>query len=116
MIGIYSITCRTTGTSYIGSTTVSFKKRWRKHRQRLAHNYHENSYLQNAWNKYGESDFLFEVVEVIKNKLDILPTEKLYLSGYFASGRKICFNLSDHSCGGDTIKDAETKKKGILML
>lgn len=63
--GIYKIECSTTGVVYVGSTSVSFKKRWRKHRQRLRHNYHENSYLQNAWNKYGEDNFVFGTVEVI---------------------------------------------------
>ena len=75
--GIYKIECTTTGVVYIGSTSVSFKKRWRKHKQRLRHNYHENSYLQNAWNKYGEDKFVFEIAEVVDN-VDIVKERESY--------------------------------------
>lgn len=109
--GIYKIECTTTGVVYIGSTSVSFKKRWRKHKQRLRHNYHENSYLQNAWNKYGEDKFVFEIAETINNIDIIKERESYWLSLYFPKGRDYCFNLSDHTDGGNTVKDEETRLK-----
>ena len=109
--GIYKIECGTTGVIYIGSTSVSFKKRWRKHKQRLRHNYHENSYLQNAWNKYGEENFIFEIVEVVDNVDIVKERESYWLSLYFPKGRDYCFNLSDHVDGGNTVKDEETRLK-----
>jgi len=42
MKGIYKITCSATDIVYIGSTAVSFKKRWKQHKQRLRNNYQEN--------------------------------------------------------------------------
>lgn len=118
MKGIYKITCGTTGVSYIGSTSVSFKKRWRKHKQRLRHNYHENSYLQHAWNKYGESDFKFEVIEELMYASDekIKEQEAYWLSQFFLKGRDYCFNLSDHTDGGNTIKSKEAKQKHSKAL
>ena len=109
--GIYKIECSITGVVYIGSTTVSFKKRWRKHKQRLRHNYHENSYLQNAWNKYGEDNFIFEIAETIDNVDIVKEREAHWLSLYFSKGRDYCFNLSDHTEGGNTVKDEESKKR-----
>lgn len=118
MKGIYKIQCCSTGVIYIGSTTVCFKKRWRKHKQRLRHNYHENSYLQNAWNKYGESDFKLEVIEELMyaSNEKIKEQEAYWLSQFFPKGRTYCFNLSDHTDGGNTIKSKEAKQKHSQAL
>lgn len=109
--GIYSITCTVNNIVYIGSTEISFKKRWKKHKQRLRNNYHENNYLQNTWNKYGESNFIFEIVEQLNNVDKVKERESYWLSLYFSKGRKYCFNLSDHTCGGNTVKDEESRLK-----
>lgn len=111
MKGIYKITCSTTNIVYVGSTSVDFTKRFRKHKQRLRHNYHENSYLQNAWNKYGESNFVFEVIEdlTLESIDKIKEREGYWLSIYFPKGREFCFNMSDHTDGGNTINSEEAK-------
>lgn len=114
--GIYKIECGTTGVIYIGSTSASFKKRWGKHKQRLRHNYHENSYLQNAWNKYGEENFIFEIVEVVDNVDIVKERESYWLSLYFPKGRHHCFNLSNHTSGGNTIQSEEVKQKHSQSL
>lgn len=61
--GVYKITCLCNGKIYIGSSNNIFK-RWEHHRWALRHNEHNNKYLQNAWNKYGEENFRFEIVEL----------------------------------------------------
>lgn len=60
--GIYAILQLSTGRHYIGSAK-SLSGRWGKHLSDLRKNRHHNSKLQNAWNKYGESDFRFDVIE-----------------------------------------------------
>lgn len=60
--GIYSITQISSGKRYIGSS-VNIKRRWASHRSSLRRNLNDNIHLQNAWNKYGEKDFLFEILE-----------------------------------------------------
>ena len=85
--GIYSITCTINNIVYIGSTEISFKRRWKKHKQRLRHNYHENSYLQNSWNKYGEDNFKFEILEYC----DIL--KQFELEQYYLDIRKPKYNF-----------------------
>jgi group I intron endonuclease len=109
--GIYKITCKVNNVTYIGSTKTSFKKRWKKHKQRLNNNYHENSYLQNSWNKHGKDNFIFEILEKVDNIDKINERESYWISLYFPRGRRYCFNLSDHVCGGNTVKDVETKIK-----
>ena len=47
---------------YIGQST-DIKKRWTQHLIDLNGGYHHNCYLQRAWNKYGESNFEFIVLE-----------------------------------------------------
>jgi hypothetical protein len=68
--GVYRITCRPTGKFYIGSS-ADIQSRWNAHRSDLKRRDHDNHYLQRAWDKYGEADFLWEVVEIVSGT-DIL--------------------------------------------
>lgn len=61
--GIYRILHKSSGRIYIGSS-VHILKRWDDHRCKLNQGKHENRYLQHAWTKYGQDDFLFEIVEL----------------------------------------------------
>lgn len=111
MFGIYKIQCVVTDMVYIGSTTVSFKKRFKKHKQRLRNNYHENGYLQYAWNKYGEATFEFIEFEPLTD-IDIVKTrEQFWLDIFMKKGKKHCFNLSPNACGGNTIISDEIRQK-----
>lgn len=60
--GIYSITNTTNGHRYIGSA-VNLAARWSVHRHKLGRGTHHSRHLQNAWNKYGELSFAFEILE-----------------------------------------------------
>lgn len=62
MIGIYSIKNKVNGKIYIGQST-DIIDRLRHHLSELRHNRHSNSYLQRSFNKYGEENFEFDVVE-----------------------------------------------------
>lgn len=58
MSGIYAILNLITGVYYIGSA-IDLYKRWHMHKSSLNGNYHDNSYLQAAWNKYSLNNFMF---------------------------------------------------------
>lgn len=62
--GIYRITCSVTGLFYIGSAVNLCQRRY-DHFKTLRRNIHRNPKLQNAWNKYGEESFTFEVIELV---------------------------------------------------
>lgn len=65
--GIYTITNIINNKLYVGHTT-NFKKRFSKHLNTLRRDIHANSHLQNSWNKYGESNFKFEILENCEEK------------------------------------------------
>ena len=75
--GVYAITCRTTGKRYIGSAQCSFGGRWSRHLLSLERGSHPNSYLQNAWNKYGCEDFDFTILDILAGK-DAVQREQDY--------------------------------------
>jgi group I intron endonuclease len=62
--GIYQIRNLVDDKRYIGSAAAKggFANRWGAHRCKLRQHNHHNRYLQNAWNKYGEDAFTFEIL------------------------------------------------------
>ena len=79
--GIYKILNLTNNKLYVGSATSSggFKKRWNEHKSGLKRGVHSNKHLQYAWNKYGEDNFKFEIIEVINDVNEVLKREQYYL-------------------------------------
>lgn len=62
MAYIYRISNLVNAKSYIG-VSIDYISRWKQHRRALKNNRHCNKKLQNAWNKYGEECFEFQVIE-----------------------------------------------------
>lgn len=60
--GIYCIENLVNSKKYIGQS-VNIHNRWNVHKAELRHNRHDNPHLQNAWNKYGENNFNFFILE-----------------------------------------------------
>lgn len=69
--GIYEIKNIESGKRYIGSA-CNFLVRWKNHRNELNRSVHDNSHLQNAWNKYSEDAFEFNVLLVCDKNNNIL--------------------------------------------
>lgn len=77
MTGIYSITCLSTGEKYIGQST-SIKRRWATHKRELKRGIHYNKHLQRTYDKYGEENFIYEILEQCsREKLN--EREKFYI-------------------------------------
>lgn len=65
MVKTYAIYCilnKVNDKKYIGSS-MWIEKRLTSHKNMLRRNDHHNIYLQRAWNKYGESNFEFIILE-----------------------------------------------------
>jgi group I intron endonuclease len=67
MAYIYQIKNKVNDKVYIGSTT-NYRNRFNQHKYFLRRNKHQNIHLQNAWNKYGEENFMFEVLEEVSEE------------------------------------------------
>lgn len=65
IIGIYMITNIVNDKKYIGQSR-DIRCRWRGHKSDLKRGLHENIILQNSWNKYGEENFKFSIIEECK--------------------------------------------------
>lgn len=92
MIGIYKIHCKVDDKVYIGYSS-NIKKRFSLHKLKLKNNTHENSYLQNAWNKHGEDAFSFVILEECVLKLCI-EKEDYYVKQYKSHHRRFGYNLA----------------------
>jgi group I intron endonuclease len=88
--GIYQIKCVNNGKIYIGSA-VDIKKRWQWHKDDLRGNSHHCKHLQNAWKKYGEQSFIFEIIEIVNDKTMLLLIEQQWID-------KFCIANNDKKC------------------
>lgn len=116
--GIYKITNVLDGKVYVGSS-VDLKDREHNHFYNLNKGTHSNKYLQNAFNRHGRDNFIFEVLEYLergKDKLKeiILDRENHYIIKLRAydpqriTGYNIC-PLAGNRLG--TKHSEETKEK-----
>lgn len=105
-IGIYKIKNLFNGKIYIGQS-VDIEKRWSTHKAELKHNHHHNIHLQSAWNKYGEDNFEFSIIEICNS--DQLNQREIYWISEFNSCEN-GYNLT--SGGGNT----ESFSKSVIQF
>ena len=97
--GIYAIINNKNLNIYIGSSN-HLRHRKNQHISLLRNNNHFNKKLQNSWNKYGEENFSFEIIEKCDNKgLDKKESFWMIFYGSYKSSKG--FNL-------DKIKERKT--------
>lgn len=108
--GVYAIRNLVNGKMYIGSTINPFNKRWQCHRKRLRKGIHHSSHLQASWNKYGEKNFSFEIIEVTSPEL-CREREGFYIDLYKTLNPKYGYNVEIVDATGNVKCSDETKKK-----
>ena len=62
--GIYGIFNLINGKVYVGKAS-NINSRFRSHKSLLNKGVHYNAYLQHSWNKYGKSNFKFDIIEYL---------------------------------------------------
>jgi group I intron endonuclease len=99
--GVYKIVCVKNNKIYIGSS-VDIINRWWDHKARLRSDKHANQYLQHAWNKYGEANFLFDIVEICGEERRI-DREQYWMGETRCHIKQSGFNISKEAAGSDSM-------------
>lgn len=109
--GVYCIRNLIDGKVYIGSS-VSMRRRLCHHSQDLKNKRHSNFYLQASYDKYGDENFEFIILELVEDQTKLTLREQFYINFYRSSDRSQGFNLV---CNAFRIKHSEETKKRISL-
>lgn len=110
--GIYLITNTKNNKKYVGQSWNIFQ-RWTNHRTSLRGGYHGNTHLQNAWNKYGEDNFTFEILKECGTQEELNECEINYIA-YFNSANQD-FGYNDELGGNGAGKKTEEFKNSMSL-
>ena len=114
--GIYKITNTINGKFYIGSSK-DIEGRWENHKLHLRGGYHGNPKLQNAWCKYGERQFVFEIIEETDPSQKLLfERENHYILLLKPYEREIGYNICIKAEGGDNFTHNPRKEEIRKLL
>jgi len=98
IVGVYMIQNVVNKRVYIGSSTYA-QRRLSDHRRKLKGNYHlRNKELQQEWNEYGESAFIFHILEEFDSGIteeDLLEQEYKWIIHFKAHENEFGFNKED---------------------
>jgi group I intron endonuclease len=108
--GIYLIYCLANQRVYIGQSK-SIKKRLAVHQLKLKGNKHANTYLQNAYNKYGVDMFVFRPCEYPEDTSmeNLTLREQYWIDQFDAMNPRRGFNMKEAGPAG--AHKEETKKR-----
>ena len=108
IIGVYKISNSLSGRYYIGYST-NINRRFIVHRNKLKQNYHDNIFLQRAYNLDGEDKFVYEIIHICDTEEDAKEIELEYLTDL--SIRENLYNLNFNNSGGDLLTHHPDKDK-----
>lgn len=114
MSGIYRITNNINGKVYIGQT-YNFKRRFRVHKKKLNNGEHYNEHLQRAWDKYGEENFSFDIIE--ECEIDKLNEREIYWIAFYDSfhNKDNGYNQNEGGCGSRGYKFSEESRNKMKL-
>lgn len=94
---------------------MNFGDRFDSHKSLLNNNKHFNTKLQNAWNKYGEDSFVFEIVEAIDKEQPVEKfneLEKHYIQSYNSINSGYNISVGGDGAAGRHMSEATKRKIG----
>ncbi len=92
-MGIYKIENKVNGKIYIGSSK-NIENRWKKHKYDLRSNNHHSEHMQNAWNKYGKENFIFKIIEEIRDENILIEREQYWINALKSYNIDIGYNIA----------------------
>jgi group I intron endonuclease len=79
--GVYAIYCLVTGVCYVGSSKMLYD-RFSIHKTSLQNNCNDNKRLQEDYNKYGDSNFRFAVLEYVYDLAMLRVREQYWINTF----------------------------------
>lgn len=110
--GVYKITNVINGMFYIGSSN-NIEYRWKCHIRDLKNNRHVNSHLQNAWNKYGEKNFVFSILEEC-DECVLRELEQKYIDDTNCCSRNVGYNIANKTDMSEMSDETKIKISNTL--
>lgn len=101
MIGIYIISNKINKKCYVGQS-IDIDRRFKSHINGLNGKYGHNPHFQNAWNKYGEDNFEFDILEEVEDTNILDEREIYYISLYNSFDQDYGYNMTP---GGSMTND-----------
>jgi len=101
--GIYCIENTVTGKKYIGKST-NIDSRWKDHKNKFKNKKHSNPYFQNSYDKYGEENFKYSIIEICE-KEELSEREIFYIKE-FNTKHPNGYNVTDGGEGAAGLKRA----------
>lgn len=114
--GIYKFTNSVNGKVYVGSS-VNLKQRLAVHKSTLRSNTHDSSYLQRAYNKYGENNFTFEIIEYCNESI-IVEREQHWIDETKCYERSMGYNRrrnAENNLGMEYAEKVNMRFKGSSL-
>lgn len=113
MTCVYRIRNLINGKVYIGSA-VDVNVRWYYHKYQLGKHNHHSKHLQRAWEKYGDANFVFEIIEETSIS-DLLKREQYYLDTIMPWNVNIGYNTNMNAKTRLGIRHSEESKEKNRM-
>lgn len=96
--GVYCIQNKKNGKKYIG-ISYNIKRRFVRHKSELRNNKHENLHLQRSWNKHGENNFEFKILEELNKDIEILNQREIFYIRFMNTRHPNGYNSTDGGGG-----------------
>lgn len=91
---VYKVFCVKNNKIYIGQTK-NYRDRINNHKYHLKNNDHDNIYLQKDYNKYGLSNFKFQIIEICNTRQQALKKETYWIDYYGGINCNVLYNCKD---------------------
>jgi group I intron endonuclease len=110
---IYKVTNKTDGKFYIGKTTKTLDIRKKEHEYRSK--YTQKQYFHNAINKYGFSNFDWEIIDTALTLNELNEKEIFYINELSATIEYKNYNLTSGGDGGCFVLKLHPNEKEIRI-
>lgn len=99
---VYKITNTINNKIYIGQTTETIEKRFKRH---CGYQLNDNTYLHRAMKKYGIENFIIEKIDCATNQEELNEKEFYWIHYYNSDVDGYNLKSSIGKCGGDTLSN-----------